>query len=300
MIATNRKFTKVELGFLFALLSAFFFSLNIPVSKALLAMVSPYWLASLLYFGAGIGTWIYQKITPITSAKGEPISHQFLWFILMILLDIVAPIIFLIGVKETDGNMVGLLSNGELLFTLLIALVIFKEKLQRLSWIALGFIVLGVVVSNIQLSTFDLQVGQLWILLAMLIWGIENNVSKKLSLGNPLNVVIIKGVGTGVGTLIVSLLLQETFPSLWIVSITLLAGFIVYGGSLIFYVFAQRSLGAAKVQMIQSFSPLIGGVFAWSIFQETITFRTVIGYFFVVIALILIGFDLFKHNQVKG
>jgi drug/metabolite transporter (DMT)-like permease len=52
--------------------------------------------------------------------------------------------------------------------------------------------------------------------------------------------------------------------------------------------------------MIQSFSPLIGGVFAWSIFQETITFSTVIGYFFVVIALILIGFDLFKHNQVKG
>jgi drug/metabolite transporter (DMT)-like permease len=300
MIATNRKFTKVELGFLFALLSAFFFSLNIPVSKALLAMVSPYWLASLLYFGAGIGTWIYQKITPSTSAKGEPISHQFLWFILMILLDIVAPIIFLIGVKETDGNLVGLLSNGELLFTLLIALVIFKEKLQRLSWIALGFIVLGVVVSNIQLSTFDLQVGQLWILLAMLIWGIENNVSKKLSLGNPLNVVIIKVVGTGVGTLIVSLLLQETFPSWWMVSISLLAGFIIYGGSLIFYVFAQRSLGAAKVQMIQSFSPLIGGVFAWSIFQETITFSTVIGYFFVVIALILIGFDLFKHNQVNG
>jgi drug/metabolite transporter (DMT)-like permease len=300
MIAINRKFTKVELGFLFALLSAFFFSLNIPVSKVLLSVVSPYWLASLLYFGAGIGTWIYQKITPSISARGEPISYQFLWFVLMILLDTVAPIIFLIGVKETDGNMVGLLSNGELFFTLVIALLIFKEKLQRLSWIALGFIVLGVVVSNIQLSTFDLQEGQLWILLAMLIWGIENNVSKKLSLGNPLNVVIIKGVGTGVGTLIVSLLLQETFPSWWMASISLLAGFLIYGGSLIFYVFAQRSLGAAKVQMIQSFSPLLGGVFAWLLFQETITFNTVIGYIFVLIALILIGFDLFKDSKLKG
>lgn len=300
MIAINRKFTKVELGFLFALLSAFFFSLNIPVSKVLLSVVSPYWLASLLYFGAGIGTWIYQKITPSISARGEPISYQFLWFVLMILLDIVAPIIFLIGVKETDGNMVGLLSNGELFFTLVIALLIFKEKLQRLSWIALGFIVLGVVVSNIQLSTFDLQEGQLWILLAMLIWGIENNVSKKLSLGNPLNVVIVKGVGTGAGTLIVSLLLQETFPSWWMASISLLAGFLIYGGSLIFYVFAQRSLGAAKVQMIQSFSPLIGGVFAWLLFQETTTFNTVIGYIFVLIALILIGFDLFKDSKLKG
>jgi drug/metabolite transporter (DMT)-like permease len=78
------------------------------------------------------------------------------------------------------------------------------------------------------------------------------------------------------------------------------AGFVIYGGSLIFYVFAQRSLGAAKVQMIQSFSPLMGGIFAWLIFQEPITVATVVGYLFVVMALILIGFDLFKDNPTKG
>jgi drug/metabolite transporter (DMT)-like permease len=121
----------------------------------------------------------------------------------------------------------------------------------------LGFIALGVVISNGQLSTLEFQLGQLWILLAMLVWGIENNVSKKLSLGNPLNVVMIKGLGTGVGTLLVSVLLQEIFPGWWVVLVSLIAGFVIYGGSLIFYVFAQRSLGAAKVQMIQSFSPLI-------------------------------------------
>ena len=299
MISSKRKFTKAEVGFFLALLSAFFFSLNIPVSKALLSLVSPYWLASLLYFGAGIGTWVYQRVAQPTSPRVVNINHQFVWFAFMILLDIVAPILFFIGVKETDGNMVGLLSNGELLFTLLVALFIFKEKLRGLSWMALGFIVLGVVLSNGQF-TIAFQTGQLWILLAMLLWGIENNVSKKLSLGNPLNVVIIKGLGTGVGTLLVSVLLQEIFPSWWMVIITLIAGFVIYGGSLIFYVFAQRSLGAAKVQMIQSFSPLMGGIFAWVIFRESITFATVMGYLFVVIALILIGFDLFKDNPAKG
>jgi drug/metabolite transporter (DMT)-like permease len=299
MIGSKRKFTKAEVGFFLALLSAFFFSLNIPVSKALLSLVSPYWLASLLYFGAGIGTWVYQRVAQPTSPRVVNINHQFVWFAFMILLDIVAPILFFIGVKETDGNMVGLLSNGELFFTLLVALFIFKEKLRGLSWMALGFIVLGVVLSNGQF-TIAFQTGQLWILLAMLLWGIENNVSKKLSLGNPLNVVIIKGLGTGVGTLLVSVLLQEIFPSWWMVIITLIAGFVIYGGSLIFYVFAQRSLGAAKVQMIQSFSPLMGGIFAWVIFRESITFATVMGYLFVVIALILIGFDLFKDNPAKG
>jgi drug/metabolite transporter (DMT)-like permease len=299
MIGSKRKFTKAEVGFFLALLSAFFFSLNIPVSKALLFLVSPYWLASLLYFGAGIGTWVYQRVAQPTSPRVVNINHQFVWFAFMILLDIVAPILFFIGVKETDGNMVGLLSNGELFFTLLVALFIFKEKLGRFSWIALGFIVLGVVLSNGQF-TIAFQTGQLWILLAMLLWGIENNVSKKLSLGNPLNVVIIKGLGTGVGTLLVSVLLQEIFPSWWMVIIALIAGFVIYGGSLIFYVFAQRSLGAAKVQMIQSFSPLMGGIFAWVIFRESITFATVMGYLFVVIALILIGFDLFKDNPAKG
>ena len=299
MIGSKRKFTKAEVGFFLALLSAFFFSLNIPVSKALLSLVSPYWLASLLYFGAGIGTWVYQRVAQPTSPRVVNINHQFVWFAFMILLDIVAPILFFIGVKETDGNMVGLLSNGELFFTLLIALFIFKEKLGRFSWMALGFIVLGVVLSSGQF-TIAFQTGQLWILLAMLLWGIENNVSKKLSLGNPLNVVIIKGLGTGVGTLLVSVLLQEIFPSWWMVIITLIAGFVIYGWSLIFYVFAQRSLGAAKVQMIQSFSPLMGGIFAWVIFRESITFATVMGYLFVVMALILIGFDLFKDNPAKG
>jgi len=299
MISSKRKFTKAEVGFFLALLSAFFFSLNIPVSKALLFLVSPYWLASLLYFGAGIGTWVYQRVAQPTSPRVGNINHQFVWFAFMILLDIVAPILFFIGVKETDGNMVGLLSNGELLFTLLVALFIFKEKLRGLSWMALGFIVLGVVLSNGQF-TIAFQTGQLWILLAVLLWGIENNVSKKLSLGNPLNVVIIKGLGTGVGTLLVSVLLQEIFPSWWMVLVSLIAGFVIYGGSLIFYVFAQRSLGAAKVQMIQSFSPLMGGIFAWVIFRESITFATVMGYLFVVIALILIGFDLFKDNPAKG
>lgn len=299
MIGIKRKFTKAEVGFFLALLSAFFFSLNIPVSKTLLSLVSSYWLASLLYFGAGIGTWVYQRVAQPTSPRVVNINHQFVWFAFMILLDIVAPILFFIGVKETDGNMVGLLSNGELFFTLLVALVVFKEKLRSLSWVALGFIVLGVVISNLQL-TLAFQTGQLWILLAMLLWGIENNVSKKLSLGNPLNVVMIKGIGTGIGTLLVSVLLQEIFPAWWVVFVSLIAGFVIYGGSLIFYVFAQRSLGAAKVQMIQSFSPLMGGIFAWVIFQESITFATVIGYLFVVVALILIGFDLFKDNLAKG
>jgi drug/metabolite transporter (DMT)-like permease len=102
-------------GFWLAILSALFFSLNVPVSKLLLQTISPYWLASLLYFGAGLGMLLFRFIGKREQKSKANIRNQIQWFALMISLDIVAPILFLIGVNTTDGVVVGLLSNTELI-----------------------------------------------------------------------------------------------------------------------------------------------------------------------------------------
>ena len=283
-------------GFWLAILSALFFSLNVPVSKFLLQTISPYWLASLLYFGAGLGMLLFRFFGKRKVDSKIEIRHQIKWFALMIFLDILAPILFLIGVNTTDGVVVGLLSNTELIFTLVVALIVFKEKLNPRLWFSLSLIFMGVFLSNIPDGSFQFQIGQLWILFAMALWGLENNVSRKLSLGNPLNVVMIKGLATGIGTMIVSVVLLETIPSIVDIIIALFAGFVIYGGSLIFYVFSQRTLGAARVQMIQSFAPLTGGLLAFLFFNEVVGIYTWFGYLLVMIALSMIGLDLLKKD----
>ena len=283
-------------GFWLAILSALFFSLNVPVSKFLLQTISPYWLASLLYFGAGLGMLLFRFFGKRKVDSKIEIRHQIKWFALMIFLDILAPTLFLIGVNTTDGVVVGLLSNTELIFTLVVALIVFKEKLSPTLWLSLSLIFIGVFLSNIPDGSFQFQIGQLWILFAMALWGLENNVSRKLSFGNPLNVVMIKGLATGIGTMIVSVVLLETIPSIVDIIIALFAGFVIYGGSLIFYVFSQRTLGAARVQMIQSFAPLAGGLLAFLFFNEIVGIYTWFGYLLVIIALSMIGLDLLKKD----
>lgn len=283
-------------GFWLAILSALFFSLNVPVSKFLLQTISPYWLASLLYFGAGLGMLLFRFFGKRKVDSKIEIRHQIKWFALMIFLDILAPTLFLIGVNTTDGVVVGLLSNTELIFTLVVALIVFKEKLSPTLWLSLSLIFIGVFLSNIPDGSFQFQIGQLWILFAMALWGLENNVSRKLSFGNPLNVVMIKGLATGIGTMIVSVVLLETIPSTVDIIIALFAGFVIYGGSLIFYVFSQRTLGAARVQMIQSFAPLAGGLLAFLFFNEIVGIYTWFGYLLVIIALSMIGLDLLKKD----
>ncbi len=282
---------RFEQGFVFAIASAIFFSFNVPISKILLDFVSPYWLASLLYFGAGLGTLFYYQFTKKKTSTHGKVSNQTFWYGLMIILDIFAPIFFLIGVKETNGSLVGLLSNAELIFTLMIALLFFREKLSRFSWIASILIVFGLIIANYQGMSIQFEIGSLWIILGTLIWGLENNVSKKLSFGNPLFVVIFKGIGTGIGTLIIAFILNEVAPTFLYLMFSFVAGFLIYGLSLIFYVNAQRSQGAAKVQLIQSFAPILGGILSWVFFQETLSITTVFGYVMVVIALILLGID---------
>ena len=282
---------RFEQGFVFAIASAIFFSFNVPISKILLDFVSPYWLASLLYFGAGLGTLFYYQFTKKKTSTHGKVSNQTFWYGLMIILDIFAPIFFLIGVKETNGSLVGLLSNAELIFTLMIALLFFREKLSRFSWIASILIVFGLIIANYQGMSIQFEIGSLWIILGTLFWGLENNVSKKLSFGNPLFVVIFKGIGTGIGTLIIAFILNEVPPTFLYLMFSFVAGFLIYGLSLIFYVNAQRSQGAAKVQLIQSFAPILGGILSWVFFQETLSITTVFGYVMVVIALILLGID---------
>jgi len=116
-------------------------------------------------------------------------------------------------------------------------------------------------------SSFQFSVGSVFVLLACCCWGLENNCTRMLSQSDPQEIVVIKGLGSGAGSLIVALLVGEQFPALAHVLPTLLLGFVAYGLSIYFYVYAQRFLGAAKTSVYYAVQPFIGVLLSLVIFQ---------------------------------
>lgn len=255
-----------------ALLAAALYALNAPLSKLLLSSVPPSMMAAFLYLGAGLGMLLMGLIR---KAAGHPSSEQHLsrrdlpYTLGMIVLDIAAPILLMLGISQTSPENASLLNNFEIVATSLIALLIFKEKISRRLWLAIGLIVLSSAMLTIEdASRLSLSMGSVYVLLACCCWGLENNCTRMLSQSDPQEIVVVKGFGSGTGALIVALIAGERFPAAALVLPALLLGFVAYGLSIFFYVYAQRYLGAARTSAYYAAAPFIGVLLSLVIFQE--------------------------------
>lgn len=245
----------------FAVLAAALYAINAPVSKLLLSEIPSTMMAGLLYLGAGIGMYILEKCR--RHEKELPYT------VTMVVLDIAAPIFLMIGLTRCSAANASLLNNFEIVATSLIAFFIFRESISK----RLGLAIVLVTVSSILLSFEDMSSlrfswGSLFVLLACVCWGFENNCTPMLSSKNPAQIVIIKGFGSGLGSLILSLIVGERFFDFGYVLIALILGFVAYGLSIYFYIYAQRDLGAAKTSTYYAIAPFIGAGLSLLIFRE--------------------------------
>lgn len=263
---------------LLAILAAALYAISSPVSKILLSKVSPTMMAALLYLGAGIGMSIigfYRKKTGKIKEEMKITKKELPYTVGMVVLDILAPIFLMIGLTRTTPANVSLLNNFEIVATSLIALFIFKEVISKRLWIAIILITIASIVLSIEdASSFSFSLGSIFVLFASVCWGLENNCTRMLSVKDPLQVVVIKGFGSGVGSLLISFILKETSTDVFYIIATLLLGFVAYGLSIYFYVYAQRELGAAKTSAYYAIAPFIGVVLSFIIFSDipTISF----------------------------
>ena len=259
-------------GVLFAILAAAFYALNSPLSKLLLNQVPATMLAGFLYLGAGLGMAILQWIE---NRKGLAAHEQKLtakelpYTIGMVVLDIAAPIALMIGISKTTAANVSLLNNFEIVATSLIALLIFKERISRKLWLGIGLVTLSSMILSVQdISSFSFSAGSIFVLIACICWGFENNCTRMLSSKNPVQIVVIKGIFSGLGSFIIALCIGETIPNLPSILGALLLGFVAYGLSIVFYIYAQRELGAAKTSAYYAIAPFIGVALSLLIFME--------------------------------
>ena len=254
--------SKNNTAILWAILAAALYAISSPFSKILLAQIPPTMMAGLLYLGAGIGMSIIGVIRLRTGRlkKEMRITRKELPYTAsMVLLDILAPIFLMIGLNLSTPANVSLLNNFEIVATSLIALFIFKEVINKRLWVAIVLITISSMLLSIEdLSSFSFSLGSIFVLLASVCWGFENNCTRMLSVKDPMQVVIIKGFGAGLGSLVISIVLKETTTNLTYIFATLLLGFVAYGLSIFFYVYAQRELGAAKTSAYYAVAPFIG------------------------------------------
>ena len=252
----------------YAVLAAALYALNAPISKLLLIRIPSTMMAGLLYLGAGIGMFLMEKITK--NKQEQPLSKKELPFtIAMVVLDIAAPIFLMVGLSKCSAANASLLNNFEIVATSLIALFIFCEVISKRLWFAIALVTISSVLLSFEdMSSLEFSWGSLFVLLACVCWGFENNCTRMLSSKNPAQIVIIKGFGSGCGSLVLSLIIGEHYFHIGYIILALLLGFVAYGLSIYFYIYAQRDLGAAKTSTYYAISPFIGAALSLIIFKE--------------------------------
>jgi drug/metabolite transporter (DMT)-like permease len=260
---------------LYALLAALLFGLNAPAAKLLVARVDPLFMAALLYLGAGAGMLALGALRRKNSgeARESRLSREELpYILLMVLLDIAAPILLMLGLSRASAATASLLGNFEIAATAFFALVLFREAIGRRMWLAIALITAASVLLSLNdLSALSFSTGALLVLGASLCWGLENNTTRKLSIKDPLQVVVIKGFGSGVGALIVTGIWGSFSAPLLAILAALALGFVAYGLSIFFYVKAQRHLGAARTSAYYAAAPFIGMLLSWLVLREILS-----------------------------
>ena len=245
-----------------AVLAAALYALNAPVSKLLLFRLPSTMMAALLYLGAGLGMAVLGALQRRSAGREQPLTRRELPYTLaMIAIDVAAPILLMLGLSRTTAANASLLNNFEIVATSLIALVVFREAISKRLWIGIALVTLSSMILSVEdASSFAFSSGSILVLLACVCWGFENNCTRMLSVKNPLEIVVIKGLCSGGTSLCIALVLGDrlTAADAPAVLVALALGFVAYGLSIFFYIYAQRGLGAARTSAYYAVAPFIG------------------------------------------
>lgn len=272
----------------FAILAALLYGISAPASKLLLNKLSPTMMAALLYLGAGLGMLcinIFLTVGRREKNEAQMTKKELPFIIGMILLDIAAPILLMMGLKTTHSANASLLNNFEIVATAVIAMVIFRESVGKRMWLAIALITLSsLVLSLSETGSLSFSIGSIFVILACISWGFENNCTRMLSLKDPLQIVVIKGFGSGFGALIIAYFTKGMSYQTTYVILALCLGFVAYGLSIYFYIKAQRTLGAARTSAYYAAAPFIGVLVSWLVLKEGINTL-----FLIALGIMLVG-----------
>ncbi|WP_454020132.1 DMT family transporter [Azospirillum sp. Marseille-Q6669] len=259
-----------------AILAAVLFGISTPLAKLLVHDLSPWMLAGLLYLGSGIGLGLVRLVRGLTvpqkrSERGIR-GAEWLWLLAAIGAGgIAGPVLLMAGLTATPASTASLLLNLEGVFTALLAWFVFREGVDRRLVAGMVAIVAGAVVLSWG-GTVDIAGG--WgpaaVAAACLMWAVDNNLTRKVSLADPADIATIKGLVAGTVNVGIALALGDALPATPTAA-AMLVGLLGYGVSLVLFVVALRHIGAARTGAYFSTAPFVGGIASLAIFGEPLT-----------------------------
>ena len=263
-----------------ALASAALFGASTPLAKLLLSGgVDPWLLAGLLYLGSGIGLGLVHVGRGLlgVSAPEAPLRRVDLpWLGLVILFGgVVGPVLLMLGLAHTAASSAALLLNLEGLATMAIAWVVFKENVDRHLLIGAAAILGGALILSWGGGLAGLGLGALAITGACVAWGVDNNLTRKLSSADPVQIAAIKGLVAGAVNLALAFGRGARLPDLASAADAGVVGFFGYGVSLVLFVLALRHLGTARTGAYFSTAPFLGAALALLLFHEPVTLQLI-------------------------
>lgn len=278
----------MNIGVLSALVSALLFGVSTPLAKLLVGEISPWLLAGLLYLGSGVGLSLVRLLR---SGQRTPVrGSEWFWLGSAIVSGgIMGPLLLMWGLTQTAGSTAALLLNAEGVLTALLAWFAFKENFDRRIALGMAAIVAGTIVLSWS-GSFDLANawGPVAIVAACFCWALDNNLTRKVSLSDPLQVASLKGLVAGTVNTALALALHSTLPPLPALASAAVVGFLGYGVSLALFVVGLRHLGTARAGAYFSAAPFVGALVAVLLLDEPVTVR-------LAIAAALMGVGVWLH-----
>jgi drug/metabolite transporter (DMT)-like permease len=275
-----------------ALGSAALFGGVAPISKLLLGATNPWLLAAMLYLGAGLGLLalhLGRRSLGLPRVEASLRRADLPWLAAVVIVGGgLAPVLLLGGVWLTSSSTASLMLNLEGLATMAIAWIVFRENVDRRLLVGAAAILLGAAVLTWTGGSVSFETGALLVAAACLCWGIDNNLSRRLSSADPVQVAMIKGLGAGAANLILALATGSTLPGAETAALAGLVGFAGIGVSLVMFMRALRHLGTARTGAYYSLAPFIGAAMSLAVLREPLTAN-------LLIAAALMAIGLWLH-----
>jgi drug/metabolite transporter (DMT)-like permease len=266
-------------GGLIALASAVLFGLTLPAAKLLIGAFDPWLLAGICYLGSGVGLFCY-RLTVRARSREEAISGaDWPWLAGAIVFGgVLGPLLLFWGLGRISASSASLLLTMEGVLTAVLAWAVFREHYHARIAIGMAAIAAGaIVLAWSPGAAMEDLLGSAAIIAACLAWAVDNNLTRKVSIKDPTQIAMLKGLVAGAINTVLAWVQGVAFPDPpWVLGAAAI-GFLGYGVSLVLFVLALRSIGTARTGAYFSSAPFVGAVASVILIHEPITVQLIVG-----------------------
>lgn len=288
--------------FTLAFLSALMFSMAAPVSKGLLSWFGPSFIAGFSYIYSAAALFIVSLFLKNKEEKIELKDDGWRLFFIVLSGGTLAPFFLLKGLALSQASNASLLLNLETVFTSMIAVFLLREKGGARFWISSLLIFASACLISLEPGkSFSFNLGSVFVIMAALMWAIDNNITASISIKNPVSIAIIKGAAGGCINLLVSIFSDEkNIFSFFPMTYLFFMGAVSYGGSLVLMIYSQRRVGAARTALIFGSYPIISFILSVVFLREAMSITSAAAFLLACLAFWLAYREKHSHSHIHN